>query len=110
MSVRPLNECVSCGGDFASLRLFELHRIGKYPQTGPADYLDRLRAGLIASEDDWRPTPEFGRRCLDVEEMAAKGWAKDDRGRWADPVAVGRARRSFQNTPCELQQTLRKAA
>jgi hypothetical protein len=108
MKARPLNECGCCGEDFASLRLFDWHRAGKFPQASPADYADRLRAGIVNPRDNW--TPEHGRRCLEPDEMQAKGWAKDDRGRWADPDSVQRARDSFQNTPCELQQSARKAA
>jgi hypothetical protein len=110
MSARPLYECTGCGGDFASLRLFDLHRLGKHPQTGPADYLDRLRAGLVDCEDDWRPTVEFGRRCLDAGEMEARGWVKNERGRWADPVEVQRARRSFQKAVSEPRQSDLRAA
>jgi hypothetical protein len=108
MNARPLNECSGCRKDFASLRVFDAHRVGKFPQTGPGDYLDRLRAGLVDVEDDWKP--EHGWRCLDVEEMEAKGWAKDDRGRWADPVEAERVRRRFQTAPSELRGSLRKAA
>jgi hypothetical protein len=105
-----MNECSACRCDFTSLALFDLHRVGKYPQTGPAEYRDRRRAGLVSPEDDWTPIVEFGRRCLDREEMEAKGWAKDDRGRWADPATAERVRLAFQTTPSELRRTLRKAA
>jgi hypothetical protein len=110
VTTRPLNWCSSCRSDFASLRLFDLHRVGKFPQTGPADYRDRLRAGVVDPEKDWRPTVRFGRRCLDEDEMTAKGWAKDARGRWADPAASERTQRAFQNAPSELHLTIRKAA
>jgi hypothetical protein len=68
VSLRPLNECTGCHSDFTSLALFDSHRVGKYPQKGPAGYLDRLRAGL--TDEDWRP--ELGRRCLDPDARVVR--------------------------------------
>jgi hypothetical protein len=54
--------------------------VGRFPQTGPAEWLDRARAGLCDIEEPW--TPDHGRRCLDDEEMQAAGLALDGNGRW----------------------------
>jgi hypothetical protein len=78
--VTPLNECTACRLDFASLRAFDLHRIGAYPQTGPSEYLDRMRAGLVDPLVDWRP--ELGRRCRDGDELVEVGLELDERNRW----------------------------
>jgi hypothetical protein len=32
---------------------------------------------------------------LDEEEMEAKGWTQDDRGRWLDPVRLQASRQGF---------------
>ena len=76
-----MNLCGRCQLDFTGVTDFDSHRIGKFPQTGPADYLDRVRAGLV--DDDWRP--ELGRRCLDEDELIAKRWFLDKHGRWSHP-------------------------
>jgi hypothetical protein len=68
----PLNYCVPCGQDFASVALFDRHRVGRH------------------DGDD--------RRCLDVAEMIAKGWALDSRGRWSDPVASAAVSDRFRKT------------
>jgi hypothetical protein len=73
---KPLNGCSGCRNDFTSTRLFDAHRVGTYAY-------------------DWSPDHEDGRRCLDSEEMQAKGWAEDDRGRWTDPVRVQASREAF---------------
>jgi hypothetical protein len=62
---RPLNRCTACRQDFTSLRLFEAHRIGDHALDFPGH--------------------DHGRRCLDIEEMQAKGWEQDDKSRWLDP-------------------------
>jgi hypothetical protein len=84
----PLNQCSACRLDFASLSAFDAHRVGKYAQAGPAEYVDRLARGLVPAEEDWRP--EFGRRCLDVCDLRERGFTLDNRGRWRRP-ASGRA-------------------
>jgi hypothetical protein len=84
--------------------------VGKYPQTGPADYFDRRRAGVVNPEDDWRATVEFGRRCLEDDEMEAKGWVKDDLGRWSDRVEIQRTRTSFRKAVSEPRQSDLRAA
>jgi hypothetical protein len=76
-----VNECSACRRDFASVAAFDKHRVGAYPQAGPADWLDRRSAGLVAPLEDW--TPELGRRCLDDDdEFAAAGLEVDGNGRW----------------------------
>ena len=82
-----MNVCSACGQDFGSLSAFDAHRLGKYPQTGPSEYLERLRIGLTAA--DW--TPEQGRRCLEPEEMTGRGWKQDPNGRWRTPGPDGDA-------------------
>jgi hypothetical protein len=79
---RPLNGCGECRADFTSLRLFEAHRVGDHA----LDYLEH----------------EDGRRCLDVIEMAKRGWLQDAKGRWSDPAHAARARDYFSGTatPC----------
>jgi hypothetical protein len=37
----------------------------------------------------------MGRRCLDEDEMEAKGWELNDRGRWVDPVRLHVSREAF---------------
>jgi hypothetical protein len=78
----PANGCSGCGHDFTSTSLFDRHRIGDY---GPGEFKGNLA--------DW--TPKLGRRCLDTEEMEAKGWELNDRGRWADPVRLQASREAF---------------
>ncbi len=72
----PLNECAACGHDFTSVELFDAHRVGKHAY-------------------DYSPGRPDGRRCLNPDEMASKGWQKNDRGRWQDPARVKRARAAF---------------
>jgi hypothetical protein len=78
----PSNGCSGCGQDFTSTSLFDRHRIGSY---GPGEYQGNLA--------DW--SPELGRRCMDEEEMEAKGWELNDRGRWIDPVRLQASREAF---------------
>lgn len=70
-----MNVCGACGSDFTSVDLFDRHRVGKHE----LDY----------------PEHADGRRCLTVEEVTAKGWARNERGRWQDPTEVERAREGF---------------
>lgn len=83
MSDRIANQCSACGLDFTGVSDFDSHRIGKYPQTGPADWLDRIRAGLLDPGEDWRA--ELGRRCLETDELEQAGWYRDRHGRWSHP-------------------------
>jgi hypothetical protein len=72
----PSNGCSGCGQDFTSTLLFDAHRVGTYAYP-------------------WSPDHEDGRRCLDSDEMTAKGWELNDRGRWLDPVRVQASREAF---------------
>jgi hypothetical protein len=79
-----VNECSACRQDFGSLSPFDAHRVGRFPQRGPADYRDRLSCGLADPLEDW--TPELGRRCLEEDELRALGWKQDRHGRWRQPL------------------------
>lgn len=68
-----MNLCTTCGEDFGSVSAFDAHRIGKYPQKGPAEY--------VGDRDEW--TPGKGRRCLDVDELREAGFVKNSRGAWS---------------------------
>jgi hypothetical protein len=74
-----VNLCRACGEDFASVTLFDAHRVGRHEYT-------------------WSPEREDGRRCLSVEEMEEKGWTLNAQGRWFDPVRAERVREHFRNT------------
>jgi hypothetical protein len=69
----PLNGCRRCGEDFTSLRCFDLHHV-----TEKVDDVDI-------------------HRCLDYEEMEAKGWKRDSKGRWLDAVKAKAAREYFES-------------
>jgi hypothetical protein len=58
--------CSGCGLSFGSLSAFDSHRTGRFDKTFP-EHLN-------------------GRRCLDTEELANKGWRQDGRGRWRTPA------------------------
>lgn len=79
-----MNLCTGCGLDFGSVEAFDRHRVGKYPQTGPSEWSSRVRAGLVDPYAEWKPTVEFGRRCLDEEELTASAkFSKNTRGQWS---------------------------
>ena len=67
----PLNQCATCGLDFASLSAFDAHRVGKYAY-------------------EWSPEHPDGRRCLTEAELRERSFTTDKRGRWRRP-ASGRA-------------------
>ena len=73
---RPRNFCASCGEDFASVRAFDRHRVGRH------DVL-------------WSLDNEGGRRCLDSVEMEAAGMAPGGRRRWEIVAEAERARGRF---------------
>ena len=77
-----MNLCTACGLDFTSVRLFDAHRVGRH------EY-------LYAEGLQLEPPREDGRRCLSGDEMEAKGWQQDARGRWFNPVRSERARAHF---------------
>jgi hypothetical protein len=72
-----LNACGACGEDFNSLKLFDWHRVGVHAYT-------------ISEALRMHPPREDGRRCLDTDEMRERGWCRNQRGRWIDPVEVAR--------------------
>jgi hypothetical protein len=74
--------CGACGLNFASLTLFDWHRIGKHEYT--------LTEGLRMD-----PAREDGRRCRTVDEIQAAGYALNERGRWYDVQEARRARMAF---------------
>jgi hypothetical protein len=63
--VNPLNQCCTCGEDFASLAAFDAHILSK-----PVD-------------------PKFD--CLQVFELRRYGWVQDARGRWQSPDLAAKA-------------------
>jgi hypothetical protein len=66
-----VNLCSGCGEDFGSVSAFDAHRTGRFDVTFPENL-------------------EEGRRCLDTEELAAKGWRQDKHGRWRTPAEAAR--------------------
>jgi len=74
--------CRSCGEDFNGDGYFEDHRVGTH------DY-------LYAEGLDMDPPREDGRRCLDVDEMTARGWRLTERGRWFDPTHAAEVAEAF---------------
>jgi hypothetical protein len=67
-----MNLCRSCNEDFSSVEAFDRHRVGRH--AGPE------------------------RRCLDTEELTAKGWVKNDRGRWVFVERALRATAHFETS------------
>ena len=61
----PLYGCSGCRQDFASLTAFDAHRVGKHDVLFGAEHLN-------------------GRRCLDEDELVAKGFRLNNRGRWSN--------------------------
>jgi len=88
---KPRNWCASCGEDFTSARGFDRHRVGRHAYT--------FVEGLALS-----PPVEDGRRCLDVVEIAALGFERDERGRWRDAAEAERTRERFAGS--ELRTTV----
>jgi hypothetical protein len=79
-----MNMCVCCKEDFASVRMFDNHRVGKHEYL----YSEGLRMD---------PPREDGRRCLDADEMLAKGWQQDEQGLWFSPESREKAREYFSD-------------
>lgn len=77
-----MNLCRRCNQDFASVRLFDAHRVGVHAYT--------FSEGM-----DLDPPVEDGRRCLDIPEMQEKGWTQDDQGQWCDLVRAAATRKAF---------------
>lgn len=69
-----MNRCRGCEADFGSVGAFDRHRVGRHAYTF-AEGLDEFGR-------------ENGRRCLDSDELEAKGWRQDSHGRWRMPRRV----------------------
>lgn len=67
----PLFGCSECLEDFASMEVFDKHRVGTFE---PND-----------------------RHCLTETQMLNKGWQKNKHDRWFDPKRTERAARYFGN-------------
>ena len=80
----PLNACCACGHDFAGLTYFDQHRVGRY---------EPLESGA-ARIPEAGTAP--GRRCLDEEELEAKGLSLDGNGRWTAVAKAEQARAAFR--------------
>jgi hypothetical protein len=89
-----VNECSACRRDIASLSAVDKHRVGGFPQSGPADYLDRMRIGLVDPSADY-DSKVHGRRCLDEDELVEAGMETDARGRWRLADEAHRVRERF---------------
>lgn len=66
---KPKNQCALCFRDFASPSAFSKHKSGVHAYT----YSEGLKLD---------PPRENGRRCLDTDEMACKGFVQNTYGRW----------------------------
>ena len=77
-----MNQCGACSEDFASVKLFDRHRVGVHAYT--------LSEGLRLD-----PPRDDGRRCLAASEMIDNGWERNTEGRWVDPILVEDARTRF---------------
>jgi hypothetical protein len=62
-----LNQCATCEEDFASVAAFDQHIL-----SAPSD-------------------PSFD--CMQVSELEAKGWTRNERGRWSSPSTRAAAQR-----------------
>ena len=63
---------------------FDAHRVGKHEYT--------FREGMAMT-----PSREDGRRCLDEEEMLARGFVSNARGRWSLEKRLLSTRETFRN-------------
>jgi hypothetical protein len=77
-----VNLCRACRHDFASVKAFDRHRIGRHDYT--------LADGFRRD-----PPVEHGRRCLDVDEIRAAGMELDRRGRWQLVAEADHVRQVF---------------
>ncbi len=80
-----MNQCGSCGRDFASVAAFDSHRRGVHAYT----YSEGVKM---------EPLREDGRRCLWPEEFAKVGLALDERGRWQLAEQAAKARAHFRGS------------
>jgi len=74
-----VNLCRSCTQDFAGVGLFDAHRTGAHSHL-------------------WSVEREDGRRCLSPDELEARGWRLDSRGRWSDPAEVERGMKALRGS------------
>jgi hypothetical protein len=84
-----VNECAACGLDFGSVKAFDAHRVGRFPQTGASEY--------AGPPESW--TRRKGRRCLTATEMETGGaFARNARGCWslADSLVEARGLREAE--------------
>jgi hypothetical protein len=87
------NVCSACDLNFGSVSAFDAHRLGKFRQTGPQEWLYRIRVGLVDVDEDWQSEERFGRRCLEEVEMEASDkWATNSYGQWTLASALKHAR------------------
>jgi hypothetical protein len=61
-----MNLCRACRRDFTGVRDFDSHRVGAHAYV-------------------WSLDAPAGRRCLDSDDLADKGWTQDRHGRWSHP-------------------------
>jgi hypothetical protein len=62
--------CDACGETFNSVSIFDRHRVGSYQERGAL------------------------RRCLSVDDMVVRGWARNARGFWIERERIDAPRRS----------------
>lgn len=100
-----MSTCGGCGKIFASISLFDAHRVGSYgePNYDPRDLEKENRKRVLS----YGPSQ---RRCLTSEELLAAGYllehktigivregqaSKAERDIWYDPIAREQAREAF---------------
>lgn len=72
-----MNRCRACNEDFGSVTAFDAHRVGSH------DYTDSESLRMESMRED-------GRRCLDADEMEARSFVRNKRGRWSiSPYLTG---------------------
>ena len=77
-----MNLCRACGEEFGGVTLFDKHRVGTHAYTAQEG-------------EQFSPPASDGRRCLSVEEMCARGWARNGLARWTDSVHVPGTRKAW---------------
>jgi hypothetical protein len=73
--MKAANLCTACSQDFHSVSAFDKHWVGRYPQTGPAEYTDRLEQGLVPTDEEWRPIPPVRPPLPHPQRDARHGYA-----------------------------------
>ena len=87
----PRNQCGQCFLDFSSVEGFDRHRVGSTEFT----FIEGMRMN---------PPREDGRRCLDEDELRARGFAQDKRGLWGEVARRERARKNFRREAPSAQE------